>query len=76
MWYWCSVKNVPPWELRGEGDIRYPEDIAAIEKMDEFHNSAQKMHAGKSGGGGGKSKKHGRAKSPGTKSSRDITQVM
>jgi hypothetical protein len=74
MWYFWTIKNKAPWEVYAQGDVRYPEDLEAIKNMDEFHNSAQKMHAGKQKGGAGK--KHGRSKSPGTRSSRDITQVM
>lgn len=52
MWYWCTVKNVPPWELRGEGDERFPEDLVAIKKMDEYHTDRQNMNAKKGSKGG------------------------
>jgi hypothetical protein len=40
------VKGQPPWAWN-VGNQVYPEDIAAVKKMDEYHSDKQNMEAKK-----------------------------
>lgn len=50
------MKGKAPWEWNPGRQV-YPEDIAAVKKMDEFYHDKQRMEsekkAKKKGGGGG-----------------------
>lgn len=46
MWYLWTVKGKAPWEYN-MGHQYYPEDIAAVKKMDEYHADKQAMNAKK-----------------------------
>lgn len=56
MWYLWTVKGKAPWEYN-IGRVYYPEDKAAVMKMDEWHADRQRMNAEKAGKGKGKGRK-------------------
>lgn len=46
IWYVWTVKGKAPWEWN-VGHQVYPEDIAAVKKMDEYHTDRQNMNSKK-----------------------------